>query len=109
MGDIRAMLPYQSSLRDSQLRALVETLTGTGIHAIDHIGKPEYFILWNNHERPDFRYQLSVSNGDSWFHQFRAEHGVVPRFKIIDQAEIQVSPWTLTLNACDVLTTRIDR
>lgn len=109
VGDIRALLPYQSSLRDSQLQALIETLTGTGIHTIDHIGKPEYIILWNNQARPDFRYRISVSNGDSWFHQFQAEHGVVPSFKVIDQAEIQVKPWSLTLDFCDVLTMRVDR
>jgi alpha-glucosidase (family GH31 glycosyl hydrolase) len=81
--DPAALAAYKASLTDSQLRAMLETITGAGIEHIKNAGE-ELIILWNNRQEPFASLQLSQ---ETWFvpHpslRFQHEKGILSKFKV---------------------------
>ena len=75
---------FQIALTRSQMRALLETVTGAGVNQISNIGEEPYLIFWNNQDRQDVTYLASYE----WLKVFppkfyHAEQSVLPRFKIV--------------------------
>ncbi|MCB9134696.1 MAG: DUF5110 domain-containing protein [Anaerolineales bacterium] len=76
---------YRAVLEKSQLLALLETLTGAGLHRITHTNE-ELVILWNNKTGPDtvpLTYHFSAEQMRVWAAEehFRVDRGEVPAFQ----------------------------
>ncbi len=74
-------------LTPAQIRALCETAHGVGVHQLTKdMGVDEAFILWNRHNRADFRYTYTQVDATKriWDSKpLTSEGGVVPTEKII--------------------------
>ena len=103
---------YRPRLSDDPLRALLETITRTGIHRDTHGGRDQ-ILLWNENLIQDIfpvTYQLSVNQLFRGFydHPYHYEGGPLPDFKVF-QPEIHFgdNPWALSVMYGDVLTIRL--
>lgn len=90
VADPAVLAPYAIALSQSQLTALLETLTGAGIGWIDPAGPHEQLILWNNRQNPAIRYQFSAFAGHVWDFKkrYRYSQEEVPAFKAIEPKTI---------------------
>jgi hypothetical protein len=117
---------FRPALEDSHLRALLESITGAGIHHITHTNE-ELVVLWNNrvsqtskvsgeqtsnenHEQNfgslNVSYQLSTENTRVWqaHDRFQIERGAAPPFKCVNPARaLKDVKWRVTLNYGDIL------
>jgi hypothetical protein len=83
-GNPTLLAAYQSALTRTQMRALLETLSGAGVDRPPNAPRG-CVVLWNRHDSPDIRYQLSFEQ--MMVHQpeqrFKMEGGSVPRSRVI--------------------------
>jgi hypothetical protein len=75
---------FQVAMTRSQLRAVLETITGAGVERIANIDEEPFLIFWNNQERQDITYLASYE----WLkvipsQTYYAERMVLPRFKVV--------------------------
>jgi len=97
------------TLTDTQLRALLETITRTGVHQITHSGE-DTILLWNENPIQDsfpVNYHLTVNQlfRGYYDHPFHYERGPIPKFKIFQpQLHFMENPWELRINYGNVLT-----
>jgi len=82
LEDPERLAAFRPALTTAQMRALLEVITGAGLHHFAHTGV-ETLVLWNNAQNPDARYQFAVEHFKRWLHKkrFSLEEGVVPEFK----------------------------
>jgi hypothetical protein len=84
IADPAKLAAFKSVLTESQMRALLELLTGAGV---DHLTKagPERLIIWNNYQNPIVNYRRSQERLIVHNPRFRFQHdtGILPRFKSI--------------------------
>ncbi|MDX2075953.1 MAG: glycoside hydrolase family 31 protein [bacterium] len=77
---------FVTFLTPQQIRALLETAHGVGVHHLTaDMGVPEAYILWNKNAYPDFTYSYTRVDGKSgfWGNKLASEGGIVPAEKII--------------------------
>jgi hypothetical protein len=96
------------TLTDSQLRALLETITRTGVHRINHIGD-DHILLWNHNpiqEAFPVTYHLSVNQLWGYYDRpYHHEKGIVPAYKVLHPpSQFGNNPWELRVNYGDILT-----
>jgi len=97
------------AVTDNQLRALLETITRSGVHRITNIGDDQ-LILWNhNHLQETFpvTYHLSVHqlSWDYYDHPHHYESGPVPEFMVLQPpTQFKNNPWELRVSYGEVLT-----
>jgi hypothetical protein len=100
------------TITDKQLRALLETITRTGVHRIKHAGE-DSILLWNENpiqESFPVTYHLTVNQlfHGHYDHPYHYERGPVPKFKVFNPpAHFMHNPWELRLNYGNVLTIRL--
>jgi hypothetical protein len=84
MGNPTLLAAYQTALTRSQMRALLETLAEAGVERPPNT-KRGCVVLWNRHDSPDIRFQLSTEQ--MMVHEperrFKLEGGAVPRSRVI--------------------------
>jgi hypothetical protein len=84
LGNPTLLAAYQTSLTRTQMRALLETLSGAGVERPPNASRG-CVVLWNRHDSPDIRFQLSSEQ--MMVHQpeqrFMMEGGAVPRSRVI--------------------------
>ncbi len=100
---------FRPTLTDTQLRALLEIITRTGVHRISHTGE-DSVQLWNENPLQDsfpVTYHLTVNQYHRGYyeHHFYHEYGPVPKFKVfLPGIHFEQNPWELRLNYGSVLT-----
>jgi len=100
------------SVTDTQLRALLETITRTGIHRINHTGD-DHIILWNHNPiQDDFpvSYQLAVNQIHSGYydHSYHFEEGPVPEFAVFHPpTQFGNNSWELKVHYGNILTSAL--
>jgi hypothetical protein len=93
---------YLPVLSESQQRALLETITGAGVHQTDSTGSP-LILVWNNDEDDNVT-QLYAINRLYEFRRMKERRpwtsGRLPRFQVIRPREEigEKNPWTLQVN-----------
>jgi alpha-glucosidase (family GH31 glycosyl hydrolase) len=100
LADPARLLPYATVLRPAHWRALLETITGAGMHTIEHLDSPPKLLLWNNDERDDVRYRLAARERGMWSAEgsYSGERGVAPRFRWLTPSELfPQSDWEATI------------
>ena len=73
---------FQLDLAPAQMRALLETLTGSGVSSSHSTGYAQW-ILWNNTAAHDISYQLSIRHmrGFTPKDRYELEKGTAPKFR----------------------------
>ncbi len=95
-------------LNDTQLRALLETITRTGVHRVNHIGD-DHILLWNQNPIQDsfpVTYHLTVNQLWGFYDQpYHHEKGDIPAYKVLHPpTQFGKNPWELRVNYGDILT-----
>jgi hypothetical protein len=84
LGNPTLLALYQVALTRTQMRALLETMAEAGVVRPPNTSRG-CVVLWNRHDSPDIRYQLSSEQ--MMVHQperrFKMEGGAVPRSRVI--------------------------
>jgi hypothetical protein len=99
------------SVSGAQLRALLETITRTGVHRSCHTGE-DFIEMWNQNPLEDtfpITYHLTVNQLHYGYydHPFHYESGPVPAYKVFYPAKQCFDfPWELRIKYGDVLTVR---
>ncbi len=97
------------TVTETQLRALLETITRTGVHHFNHTGE-DRILLWNHNplqENFPITYQLTVNQIHRGFydHPYHYEGGAVPAFLVLEPSvQFRDNPWELRLHYGEVLT-----
>lgn len=100
------------TLKDSQLRALLETITRAGVHRYWHTGE-DTILVWNENPIQNsfpVTYHLTVNQlGHGHYdHPYHYESGPVPNFKVFHPSEqFRQNPWELSVIYGNVLTVRL--
>jgi hypothetical protein len=105
LSDPGLLAAYQAVLTRSQLRAMLETLTGAGIEHITNT-EEELIILWNNDENQDVTFLLSVEILHVYVpsERFHLEKGMLPRSQVYRPAEdFSIYPAVLQISYYDSL------
>ncbi|GAB6099524.1 hypothetical protein JCM16358_14030 [Halanaerocella petrolearia] len=92
-------------LTDSQIRALVELLSGVGIDKFENCGE-EKIIIWNNNQKSNVEYQLSTWAAKAK-HSRRvgdSEAGIVAGFKVFSLEELNQFAWELKVDYGNLVT-----
>jgi alpha-glucosidase (family GH31 glycosyl hydrolase) len=78
---------YLTSLSRSQMRALLETITGAGMEHLTNV-REKRIILWNNAQDPIAQYRQSVQQYHIYdpHERFQVEQGTIPSFKLFRPA-----------------------
>lgn len=100
LADPARLLPFATVLRPAHWRALLEVITGAGIHTIEHLDNPPKLLIWNNEEREDVRYRLVARERGMWSAEgsYRGEGGIAPRFHWLVPGEaFPQSDWETTI------------
>jgi alpha-glucosidase (family GH31 glycosyl hydrolase) len=88
IADPARLAAYQATLTRSQMRALLEVVTGSGAEHITTAGE-ELLFLWNNHQDDQLTYLVACEK--KGFprpdEHFKLNQGQVPRFKAIRPAQ----------------------
>jgi alpha-glucosidase (family GH31 glycosyl hydrolase) len=105
LTDPTRLAVYKSALSSTQLRALLETLTGGGVDDTSNSGE-RLIVLWNPRGQAGLRYSMSVER--SWIgrpgQRFEFESGIVPAFKWFRPTdEFGASPAALQLDYAQLL------
>ncbi len=81
LADFAALGAYRTALSDGQLRALLETLTGAGLHHTRASGE-SLSIVWNRHADARLTLRWSAEDRSTWdpYRRYRQEYGPAPRF-----------------------------
>jgi hypothetical protein len=89
MDDPELLTPYGSALKPAHWRALLEVITGAGVHTIGHLDSAPRWLLWNNEERRDVRYRFAAMSRQHWSAEgpFAGAAGPLPRFSVFIPAE----------------------
>lgn len=101
IADPTLLTKYIVPLADSQLRALLEIITGAGVTHIDHAGPEEKVILWNNGGDEQMTYALSGFTELYWDTELRYHPagGTVPNFEVVLPGQFPAgSQWQLQFN-----------
>jgi len=100
---------YTTVLAESQLRALVETITDAGVTLIDADGH-DRVVLWNPDGLSRVTYRFNVWRGEAAdvADATHVESGVVPAFAVIDLTDWAGADWTLQLDYGTIHRVRID-
>ncbi len=82
--DPRPLFPFMTSLSESQRRALLETITETGLNFNSYQPFRGQLVVWNNHGREDVQFAYHYRNEAGWGrHQFTAvSPEKAPRFRL---------------------------
>jgi hypothetical protein len=99
LADFDVLGAYRTALSDSQLRALIEILSGAGVHVCEDTGEA-FAVVWNNRDDPRIIVRWSLENRGTWDPQqrFRQEQGPAPRFAHFRLAQAAShGPCSLTL------------
>ncbi len=97
---------------DDQLRALLETITRTGVHRFFHHGD-DHIIMWDHNsliENFPTTYQLSVNQLRRGYYEkpYHYESGPIPEFQVFHPpTQFGDNPWELILRYGDVLTIKL--
>lgn len=100
------------TLRDTHLRALLETISRTGVHRFCHTGE-DTILLWNENPFQDsfpVTYHLTVNQlfHGYYNHPYHYERGPIPKFKVFNPPiHFGHNPWELRINYGNVLTFRL--
>jgi hypothetical protein len=100
------------TLKDTHLRALLETITRTGVHRFNHAGE-DTILLWNEnpfHETFPVTYHLTVNQlfHGYYNHPYHYERGTIPKFKVFNPPiHFGHNPWELRINYGNVLTVKL--
>ena len=83
IADPSQLQAYRHALSRSQMRALLETLTGAGMEHITNAGR-ERILLWNNHQDPNAIYYLAQDQRIVFNpkHRFQLSANTLPRLKV---------------------------
>jgi hypothetical protein len=81
----------------SQMRAILETITGAGVERISNIDEEPFLVFWNNQERQEIRYFANYE----WVKVFppqilASESSALPKFKVLrsdPEAEKNLPSW----------------
>jgi alpha-glucosidase (family GH31 glycosyl hydrolase) len=86
MSDVSLLSRFRADCSPSQLRALAETITESGVHLVQHAREAELLVLWNNLDEPTASYNYSDQLEGVWDMSERFHHhqGPAPRFKAIE-------------------------
>ncbi|HNB68312.1 TIM-barrel domain-containing protein [Accumulibacter sp.] len=81
VADFTILGAYRTALSDGQLRAMLETLTGAGLHQTQASGE-NLRIVWNRHADARLTLRWSIENRTTWdpYRRYRQEAGPAPRF-----------------------------
>ena len=99
LADFEVLGAYRTALSDSQLRALLEILSGAGVHVCEDTGEA-FAVVWNNLDDQRIIVRWSLENLGTWDPQqrFRQEQGPAPRFAHFRLAQAASNgPCSLTL------------
>jgi len=99
---------YAVELADGHRRALLEVITGAGVDYNTNAGR-DLLLLWNNDEREDVTYHLSIVRQRQWewSKRFQSTAGPPPRFQaIVTEKSLADTRWELSLTYQDLLTLR---
>ncbi|MCM8621035.1 MAG: DUF5110 domain-containing protein [Candidatus Accumulibacter sp.] len=99
LADFDVLGAYRTALSDSQLRALLEILSGAGVHVCEDTGE-SFAVVWNNLDDQRIIVRWSLENRGTWDPQqrFRQEQGPAPRFAHFRLAQAASNgPCNLTL------------
>jgi hypothetical protein len=78
------MADYSIVMSRSQMRSLLEVISGAGVERVANIGEEPFYIFWNNQERENIRFLAAYEWLKVFPPQFIAsESSVLPRFKVI--------------------------
>lgn len=99
------------TLTDTQMRALLETITRTGVHRVNHTGN-DHILLWNHNPLQDsfpVTYHLTVNQLWGYYDQpYHHESGAVPAYKVLHPpTQFCNNPWELRLIYGDILTVKL--
>jgi len=84
MPGFEEMAAYSIVMSRSQMRAILEVISGAGVERIANIGEEPFYIFWNNQERENIRFLASYEWLKVYPPRFIAsESSVLPRFKVI--------------------------
>ena len=103
---------WQPTLTEIQLRALLETITRTGVERINHTGD-DHIVLWNHNPLQNkfpITYQLAVNQIHSghYNHPYHYEEASVPEFLIFHPpSQFGNNSWELKVRYGNILTVRI--
>ena len=106
MGNPALLADYAVELADGHRRALLEVITGAGVHYNTNTGRP-LLVLWNNQDRDDVAHRLSIVSRRQWewAKRFQSTAGRLPRFQVIAPEEsLAGARWELSLSYDDLLT-----
>jgi hypothetical protein len=109
LADPSCLAAYQTVLSPSQMRALLETITGAGMEHLTNV-RDKRIILWNNAQDPIARYRLSVQQYHVYdpHKRFQVERGTIPNFKLFHPArDFQMGITQLDILYGDLLTLSI--
>ncbi|MCQ1551294.1 MAG: DUF5110 domain-containing protein [Candidatus Accumulibacter phosphatis] len=99
LADFDVLGAYRTALSDSQFRALLEILSGAGVHVCEDTGE-SFAVVWNNLDDQRIIVRWSLENLGTWDPQqrFRQEQGPAPRFAHFRLAQAASNgPCSLTL------------
>ncbi|TMQ74627.1 TIM-barrel domain-containing protein [Candidatus Accumulibacter phosphatis] len=99
LADFDVLGAYRTALSDSQFRALLEILSGAGVHVCEDTGE-SFAVVWNNLDDQRIIVRWSLENRGTWDPQqrFRQEQGPAPRFAHFRLAQAASNgPCSLTL------------
>jgi hypothetical protein len=93
------MAAFSIVMSRSQMRAVLETLTGAGVERVANIGEEPFYVFWNNQEREDIHFLAAYEWLKVYPPKFLAsESSVLPRFKVIrtdPEADQDLPRWML--------------
>jgi alpha-glucosidase (family GH31 glycosyl hydrolase) len=103
---------WQPTLTDTQLRAMLETITRTGVDRVNHTGD-DHILLWGHNPIQDkfpITYQLGVNqiHGGFYDHPYHYEEAPVPQFLAIHPpSQFGNNSWELKVHYGNILTVRL--
>ncbi len=104
-ADPGALADYALHMTPSQQRALIETITGAGLHRIDAPFATPHVLLWNPQPGPGARYNATGADRNFWMgrERYHTQAGPIPAFTTF-VPDADAPKWRVTANFFDVLT-----
>lgn len=104
-ADPGALADYALHMTPSQQRALIETITGAGLHRIDAPFATPHVLLWNPQPGPGARYNATWADRNFWTgrERYHTQAGPIPAFTTF-VPDADAPEWRVTANFFDVLT-----
>ena len=104
-ADPSVLAEYALHMTPSQRRALIEVITGAGMHRLDVPFEAPRVLLWNPQPGPGVRYAATQTDRRHWAgrQRYQTQRGAIPTFAVF--APDPAAPdWQVTAHFFDVLT-----